>query len=60
MFILGGEFDIPHLCMHDYSELGKMIVWASTNILLNSLCFEKSDEVRTERLSKGRKLNTLT
>ena len=29
------------LRMHDYSELVKIIVWESTNILLNKLCFEK-------------------
>ena len=45
---------------HDYSELVKMVVWATTNILLNNLCLKKNDEARTERLSKRRKLNTLT
>ena len=41
---------------HDYSELVKMVVWATTNILLNNLCLKKNDEIRTERLSKRRKL----
>ena len=46
--------------MHDYSELMKVVVWATTNILLNNLCLKKNNKVRTERLSKRLKLNTLT
>ena len=45
---------------HDCSELVKMILWASTNILLNNLCFKKNDEVRIKRFSKRCKLNMLT
>ena len=58
--VLDGELmmnsGLANFCAsHDYGEFAKMILWASTNILLNNLCFKKNDEVRIKRLSKRSK-----
>ena len=44
---------------HKYVELIHKVVWVCSNTILNKLCFQKNDEVISERLAKRHKLKTL-
>lgn len=53
--------DEIHLASFFYYKSGtNMVAWATTNIILNNLCFKKNDAIATsKRQSKKRKLQTL-
>jgi hypothetical protein len=45
---------------HDQIKILKMIVWATTNSILNNYCKLQNDKVSSNKRSKRRKLETLT
>ena len=49
-------------CKTDYEtiKVAKFIFWASTNTLLNNLCFKNNDKLVQDKRSKRRKLQTVS
>ena len=45
---------------HDPRTIVKMACWICSNILLNNYCFKRNDLLTNDKLSKKRKLQTLT
>ena len=45
---------------HETIKVAKFILWASTNILLNNLCFKNNDKLVQDKRSKKRKLQTVS
>ena len=46
--------------LHKYHNIVKMILWVSTNCLLNNFCSLKNDQVTESKMARKRKLATLT
>ena len=45
---------------HQYADVAKMFIWVSANCLLNNYCSLKNDQIRRTKMTKRRKLSTLT
>ena len=45
---------------HDSMRLAKLVLWASTNTLLNNLCFKYNEKFVQEKRTKRRKLQTVS
>ena len=55
-------FIFKESCKNNYDSLrlAKSILWASTNTLLNNLCFKYNDKLVQEKRTKRRKLQTVS
>ena len=50
---------LPVLEDGDKSKLAKMIVWKSTNTLLNNYCFNRNDSILGNKLAKRKKVQAM-